>query len=650
VSLRVPDDDERADLPDGPSRRVAEPPGERPSGAHERGASRWSRLRRRVPTTLWVAFLVETTFLIAAGATDGLNIARSGEPLRIALSYLAIIALFSLVHLLAGARPRLARGISSALLVAIIAADVGRQVTMGALDWEVVRDSHGTFFAMGRDEMSRTLMQRGGLVFAIVVPLVAGFLVYRFRSERWPLSRRARVFAAAACAGILVLLPAARIGTHESLTSFVTSIVRSRANDRAVAAAMPIAPYPYAHEFVPSTQARAIAKSDNPRPHVIVLIMESFNGLFVDRQRADGRPYTPVFDAHRRDGLGVATFYAASVHTTRGHFSTMCSLPPMIGGTEFTDLTRTHFHCLPSVLREAGYRTFFYSATNEPFTNNAQGFLTEQVGFEAAIYQDEHQRGRDPNVWGGGLQDDMFYRRFFEAIDGRLSENVPIFAVAGNASNHYSFRDDPHHVPDPDERSSGRRDYVGSLGASDRWLSVFFDELERRPRLRDALVVLVGDHGFPAEEHGIRFNMIGSYEEAFRTAFLLVWRGHVEPAVRRDRAFSQIDVAPTIVDALQLRHRTHFVGTSMFADGPTRGAPMLQPWDGVHLVATRHPWKLVHHEAAEKEHLYDLSSDPNEEHDLISSTDPAALPELRDAILRLRVNQRLLREDRIWPH
>ena len=452
----------------------------------------------------------------------------------------------------------------------------------------------------------------------------------------------------------LLALPALRVSTHESLTAFIASGVRFHAEARAAQAFVQGDRYPFVREFVPSDEARAIAGTEAKRPHVILLFLESWNGLFVDKQRPDGKPYTPVFDARRREGLAFDFFYGNSMQSSRGHFATLCSLLPTFRGKEFTDYKGTRLHCLPEVLRSAGYRTLFRSATAEPDFEGGKVFF-ERIGFERAEFEDPGSAASNPQFWGTGLQDDAFYRQLFARIDRQIAEHPgePTFTVATNTSNHYPFRERPGHVTAPGEATQRRGDYVASIGAADAWLAVFFEELEKRPELRDAIVVLTGDHSFPADEHGIHFNGLGSYEEAFRTGVMVRWPGHVAPAIVKDRAASQIDLAPTITDLLQLRHRTHFLGQSLVAGEPPQPAAMVQPYDGVRLVAVRWPFKLVRHLAAEQEQLYDLAKDPREEHDLLgpggSGGAAQELPALRDAIVRIHANQALLRADRVWP-
>ena len=260
----------------------------------------------------------------------------------------------------------------------------------------------------------------------------------------------------------------------------------------------------------------------------------------------------------------------------------------------------------------------------------------------------------DPAVWGVGLQDDVFYQRVFAALDEKVAREpgVPQLAVLANASNYYPFDKSPKHVPDPGYPTKYGRNYVASLAAADAYLTTFFAELERRPAFRDAIVVLVGDHSFPADEHGIHFNGLGSFEESFHTGFSLRWAGHVPPELVTDRAASQIDVAPTLVDLLQIRTRTHFTGTSMVAADPKRvPVPLVQPYDGVHLAAVRWPFKLVRHESAEQEYLYDLAKDSEEEHDRIHDRALAGeVSQLRETLARIHASEAILRTDRVWPN
>jgi arylsulfatase A-like enzyme len=611
------------------------------------------RVRIWAPTGLRLALFVQTVFLVALAATDGYDVAHRGEAIRVGFTYVMVVALFAGVHLIVGTRSRLSKGTTFTLFAIFVSVNFARFETAGSFDYGFAHENVRELMTPLGRSLVAGVVKPVEIVFLLVVPIALGAAaLYRFPTPPWPWSLRSRRIGAAACLALIVGAPAARVSTHEIVTSFGASAVRFYANTKVAVAAEGVTRYPYVHDFRPSARAREIAGTDAPRPHVIMLLLESWSGHTTDSTRPDGRRYTPVFDAHRRDGLTFDHFYGNSVQSSRGRFALLCSLIPLYLGKEFIELADAPFHCLPHVLGEAGYKTWLYSASNEPLFEHQEVFF-HHLGISETRFEDPAARGRDPLVWGAGLQDDVYYRRLFAALDEKVARapNEPLFTVAINASNHYPFNGNPKHVQAPGFPTKYGRNYFASISAQDAWLTTFFEELDRRPAFRDAIVILVGDHSFPADEHRIHFNGLGAYEETFRTSFSLRWRGHVTPEVDRTRTVSQLDVAPTITDLLQLEHKSHFLGRSMLVPDQARApSPMVQPYDGIRLVAVRYPYKLERHESAGQESLFDLSNDPDQEHD--RSDDPSLaseLVELRKTIDRIRENQALLRAKRVWP-
>jgi hypothetical protein len=610
--------------------------------------------RSWIPTSFWAAAVVQTVFLIALAASDGYDVARSGETVRVLLTYATVFALFELIHLTTRS-PRVAEILASFVFIGLVAVNFARFETAGAFDYGFVHENFRELMTpLGRAIVSANI-HPWELACLLVLPLALGLAFVRLRPRGRPSASRSRARAGVAlgCFAILVGLPLARVSTHESLTGFVVSALRFHAESRAAAATVETAPYPFVHASVPTPSTLAMAGTDSPRPHVIMVFLESWSAYYTDRPRPNGGgPVTPVYDRRRREGLAYDHFYGNSVQSSRGHFATLCSIIPMFRGKEFVDVPETRFHCLPQVMSEAGYSTFFYSATADPDFDFADQVF-RRLGFRDVRWVEERAAALEPEAWWGtGVQDDVFYRRFFAALDEKLAREpaAPIFAVLGNTSHHYPFNRGPNHVPAPGYATKYQRDFVASLSSADAWLETFFTELERRPAFRDALVVLVGDHSFPADEHGIHFNGLGAFEEAFRIGFALRWPGHVPPRVETVRAGSQLDLAPTIVDLLQLRITTHFTGRSLFAAGDGPAVPLVQPYDGVRLAAVKWPLKLVRHESAEQEQLYDLANDPDEEHDRIADPLLAAdLATLRETLVRIHASEPIVRANRVWP-
>ena len=610
------------------------------------------RIRTWIPTSFWAAALVQTAFLVALAASDGYDVARSGETVRVVLTYATVFALFGVIHLTVKSR-RWSRGLGSFVFFCFVAVNFARFETAGSFDYGFAHENARELLTpLGRTiVLANVQAWEVGCLF--VLPLALGIAFVRRAAPPIPDVRwRERLLVALSCVVLLVGLPLGRVSTHESLTGFVVSALRFHSESRAAAAIIKGAPFPFVRDFVPTPQTRALAGEDAPRPHVILLFMESWSAAYSDKSTPGGRTITPVFDARRREGLTYDHFYGNSVQSSRGHFATLCSIIPMFRGKEFVDIPDVRFNCLPRVLGEVGYRTLFESATDEPEFDQADRFF-KRIGFTDVRWAPDRNRVTDAAMWGTGIQDDVFYSRFFATLDEKVAEDprAPILAVAANTSHHYPFSHDPKHVDEPGYATKYGRNFVASLSVADARLTTFFDELERRPAFRDAIVILVGDHSFPADEHGVHFNGLGAYDEAFHTGFMLRWKGHVPSRVVSDQAASQLDLAPTILDLLQVRTRTHFTGKSLFAeDGEHVPVPLVQPYDGVRLAAVKWPLKLVRHESAEQEHLYDLANDPDEEHDRIEDPRLATpLATLREAIVRIHASEPIVRQNRVWP-
>jgi arylsulfatase A-like enzyme len=182
--------------------------------------------------------------------------------------------------------------------------------------------------------------------------------------------------------------------------------------------------------------------------------------------------------------------------------------------------------------------------------------------------------------------------------------------------------------------------------------------LEDHDLLDNTLIVYTSDQGFYMGEHGW-FDKRFMYEESFRTPLIIRYPGHTTPRGIENNALVQnLDYAPTYLDAAGLEKPEVMTGSSLLPlrDGTTpagwRDYLYYHYYDypAVHQVR-RHDgvrddrYKLIHiygegfgkdtgHDIDCHE-LYDLQSDPTEQHNLY---DQEALSDVRE-----RLQQRLTR-------
>jgi arylsulfatase A-like enzyme len=394
------------------------------------------------------------------------------------------------------------------------------------------------------------------------------------------------------------------------------------------------------------------------RPHVFLIFMESFSWDFVQAREVNGTEVTPFFNSLISKGAYHKVFFANSMQTERGQTTSLCSMVPSFRRKVMTTYKENHFLCLPKILRNAGYSTLWAQAHPE-LTFDDVGEFMRRIGFQETIAMDAKFMSKEDAAykWGWGLQDDRFFKRVLAHIDEKKRPlGKPIFCAMATISNHMDFKALPERLrtvyPKP---HNYRERFVNSIHAADSFLKTFFDELESREYLRNSVVLLFGDHGYPTGQHDFTSNEVSFYNENFRVPLLVV-SPKITPFTNDRIAYSQLDIAPSILEWLGITQAAPFTGVAI----PFRAEnlpseqhwiPLVQPYDGGYLGSVRYPYKYVRSLNLEDEWLFDLQKDPHEDTNLLSTWNEKRepLPTMVRDLGGIYLNQRLLDEDRFVP-
>jgi phosphoglycerol transferase MdoB-like AlkP superfamily enzyme len=319
---------------------------------------------------------------------------------------------------------------------------------------------------------------------------------------------------------------------------------------------------------------------------------------------------------------------------------------------------------LPKILDQEGYTSLFFKAYRSLEFDNTDGF-TRAIGFKHRHSMDEKfiKNEDKPFIWGWGLQDNIFYQKYFSFLD-ELNEEQPdqfFFSMLTTVTNHMMFdkipRKQRYLYKSP---RNVRENYANSIYLSDRYLREFFKQLQSRSYLSNSIVIITGDNSYPVGEHGYISNEASYYNEFFKTPMLIVYTDDKE-SHRVEKAFSHVDIAPTLLEILDIETKHHFIGSSVLTGIKTDALDttqaeeshsiyISQPHSGTFLGTIKYPYKYVQQEHSGREFLYNIESDPEERTNLIKvQTLNKVIQKLQQANKFHYFNQRVIEENRIWP-
>lgn len=151
-----------------------------------------ARLRRWIPTSFWAAAVVQTVFLVALAASDGYDVARSGETVRVVLTYATVFALFALIHLTMPSA-KVSEALASFVFVCFVAVNFARFETAGAFDYGFAHENFRELLTpLGRTIVSANV-NLSEIACLLVLPIALGLALVRLPPRARPPLSRSRV-------------------------------------------------------------------------------------------------------------------------------------------------------------------------------------------------------------------------------------------------------------------------------------------------------------------------------------------------------------------------------------------------------------------------------------------------------------------------
>jgi arylsulfatase A-like enzyme/Flp pilus assembly protein TadD len=341
------------------------------------------------------------------------------------------------------------------------------------------------------------------------------------------------------------------------------------------------------------------------------VVLITIDTLRADRVGAYGwkAARTPAMDGIAARGVRFQRAFAPAPITLTSHASLLTGLYPPGHGSRHNGMrVRGDVATLATVLREQGWATGAFVGAFP---------LDRRFGLDRGF---ERYGDRMPRTSDGRLLNERPGRVVVdEALDWLQGVGDRRFLLWLHLFEpHAPYEPDAARGPDSGTLPPGLR-YDDEIARADVEIGRLLAGLGER--MSSALVVVAGDHGEAFGEHGEITHSVFLYDTTLRVPLIMAGPGIGPAPSAPETDVSLVDVFPTVLDALGLPRRD-VDGVSLLP--LVRGeaisardlyaetfAPLLDfGWSSLRSVRSG-PWKYI---AAPSPELYDLSSDPGEDH------------------------------------
>jgi phosphoglycerol transferase MdoB-like AlkP superfamily enzyme len=619
---------------------------------------------KKIPSTILIILIIQTGFIILFHRRNLLagNLVFYFELIKTLVS---ITLIFFLITLLTG-KLKISGGINISLIFIYSLLILYHYHSGASLDYLILAEFKSNILA---PEVLVMIINYAGLTTALFLIILTTGLI--FSQLKWKLfsshsNSQKQLVRFIVLLLIMLLISVMPINSRDEITSFGKSIV----GWNRIQTVFSDEDYKHIEQYPLvklGSQASSIKNKSN-LPNIIIVPIESFNAFFVEKKSNTGKEITPFFNSLISKGLYIENFYGNSVITVKGHLSILFSTLPSYRGLETEEYFLNNFQSLAAILKSTGYKTiFFQGSDNSSLKFQNEGPFLSRNGFDICKGIDDFPQNysfkksnssynfhNPKNEKGfGGYKDYVLYKQFFNTLDSlhSIDKEQKYFGFLSPYSGHGPWlreRGDTT-IPFPNSGTI-EEDFSNSLFRIDSYLKTFFNELRKRRYLDNTIIIITGDHSHPISERSKNSRGVSCYEEDFRVPFLLIWDKIITPERITDQRWSQTDIAPSILDLLNIDVTNHFLGISFFdkTSAEKNFIYLLQPFNKRYFCIIRNHYKYVYNVSEDLEYLFDLEKDPNELNNIVSDNDVELIP-LREKVKFFGLNQYLLEHNRIWP-
>ena len=279
-----------------------------------------------------------------------------------------------------------------------------------------------------------------------------------------------------------------------------------------------------------------------PRKNVVLIILEGQDAATMQLYDP-ALNNTPNLVSYRNISFVARKFYSNVGSSLRGEFMIYCSMYPYEDLYSFNLMPLFEVPCLPDILANNGYRTEYFISTDIDFGERKASIGRKSWGKYIST-KDIPTDGFFQHYWG--WEDKVMLKPFLQWVDS--DQTKPFFAILRCTIGH-----PPITLPKGYDAYTSSQQNVALY--SDSFIGDVMQSLGERGLLEDTVVVIVSDHSSDQK----RFDMD-------RIPFIMVNPNLFKGGLESSEPASQLDLAPTIMEALGVQSINSFQGKSLYRE------------------------------------------------------------------------------------
>lgn len=365
--------------------------------------------------------------------------------------------------------------------------------------------------------------------------------------------------------------------------------------------------------------------ADLPRPDILLVLLESTRRDLFAAYGGDAS-LSPNLNEFLREAAVVDDAYLGLSHTTKELVTIHCGMLPTFGmHLPESQPGGLRMPCLPSLLRRIGYESAFYQSAGN---FERRSILLMNLGYESAFIA--RRDTAEPSKLRGylGFDESVLLQPLRQRFESARSG--PRLTTVLSVSTHHPYLFERSLPRDP---TSVRNSYDAAARFVDETLGRLLLDMKQSGSLENTIVVVTGDHGEAfGERPGFLQHDIVPYEEVTHVPLFMMGPG-VPEGIRVGGLRHHWDLLPTLLRLVELPVRGVLPGRDLF-DPVGHAFVVSSCWYEASCLSLRQGENsFVYFYGAQPMEAYDLSQDPEQQHDIISRVPLSVRRRVRDRLL-----------------